>query len=198
MADALKRRDVGNTDPGTRIAPMVDRLAGEQSSAGLNLQKMAAAQGYGTGGGIQAGLQSMASQFAGQRADQERGIRQDVSQENEAANRAEENRLLQALGIAGSQMNARDQLGISEQELALRTRGQDFAEQQAKLAAQRQQQALDQEKQNSMLQAIRSINSGGGGAPAQTRGGQWMQVLGGGAVMGPRNSPASVRNNNWW
>lgn len=191
MAEAIVRKNVGGEDPSQRINMAADRIAQSEGGAALDLQKRAAAGGYGTGGGIQAGLQGLYENFSAQKADSAREITRDVEESNAAANRAEENRLLQALGLAGGQMTADRSYGLakltadrsyglSQQELELRQRAQAFQERQAAAEAKYRQDA----EKNRMMRAMSSMHEGAGGGGGVDRSRLGPQVIGGGIGKG--------------
>ena len=122
----INAKPLPDRNPEGNINNALSGLAANEAGAAAALQRNAAASGFGAGGGIQGGLQSLYEGFAGQKADTAQNIRNDMEALANQDRLAEEQRQLQALGIASGRLNQQEALdaqqAMHEAELANRLR----------------------------------------------------------------------------
>lgn len=154
----INQKPLPDRNPEGMINNALGGLAENEAGAAAALQRNAAASGFGTGGGIQGGLQSLYQGFAGQKADTAQGIRNDMESLANQDRLAEEQRQLQALGIASQRITNQDQLAL-QQQIAQ----QAHLDRIAALNAARQAEQASQTDYLSMLKGMMGAGGGGGG-----------------------------------
>lgn len=156
----INQKPLPDRSPEGRINNALGGLAENEAGAAAALQRNAAASGFGTGGGIQGGLQSLYQGFAGQKADTAQGIRNDMESMATQDRLAEEQRQLQALGIASQRITNQDQLAL-QQQIAQ----QAHLDRVAALNAARQSEQAGQTDSLAMLKGLMgTLQAGGGGS----------------------------------